>query len=101
MINFYKTKSWKLKRDSVLRRDKYMCQHCKRYGRRVDAQTVHHKLLLTEHPERALDSSNLISLCYACHNKAHPEKFTPLPKKKNLRFVGTGEGKVISNRARF
>ena len=27
-----------------------------------------------EYPELAFESSNLISLCAACHNKRHPEK---------------------------
>ena len=71
---FYKSKRWLRKRENILRRDKYLCQHCKRYGRRREAVTVHHIKHFEEYPELALTDSNLISLCQACHNKCHPEK---------------------------
>lgn len=71
---FYTTTKWKNKRAAILRRDKYQCQECRRYGRLRQAQTVHHIKHLDEFPELALDNNNLISLCNACHNKAHPEK---------------------------
>ena len=38
----YKSKRWKNKREAILRRDGYMCQLSKRYGRHVEATTVHH-----------------------------------------------------------
>ena len=72
--DFYKTKAWKRKRLSILKRDKYLCQHCKRYGRRRDATTVHHIKHYEDYPELGLVDSNLISLCSTCHNKEHPEK---------------------------
>ena len=71
---FYKSKRWLRKRENILRRDKYLCQYCKRYGRRREAVTVHHIKHYEEYPELALTDSNLISLCQACHNKCHPEK---------------------------
>ena len=71
---FYLTPKWQRKRAAILRRDKYQCQECKRYGRMREAKTVHHIKHLEDDPELALEDSNLISLCYACHNKAHPEK---------------------------
>jgi len=58
----------------ILRRDKYLCQRCKRYGRMRQATVVHHIKHLDEYPELALDPSNLVSLCADCHNKEHPEK---------------------------
>ena len=58
----------------ILRRDGYMCRMCMRYGKRVPASTVHHIVPLDEDPSLGLKDSNLISLCAACHNKAHPEK---------------------------
>ena len=72
--SFYNSKEWKHKRNMILRRDKYQCQECRRYGRTTEAVTVHHIKHLDEHPELALEPSNLISLCNRCHNKAHPEK---------------------------
>ena len=73
-IDFYTSKRWLKKRENILRRDGYMCQRCKRYGRRVEATTVHHIEHYDERPDLALVDSNLISLCAACHNKQHPEK---------------------------
>ena len=35
---------------------------------------VHHIKHVDEFPELAYEDNNLVSLCQACHNKAHPEK---------------------------
>lgn len=80
---FYKSKAWKKKRESIMRRDGYMCQECKRYGRQTQAQQVHHIKHLDEYPELAFDDLNLQSLCNACHNKKHPEKIKAASKKKS------------------
>lgn len=74
MQDFYLSGVWKQKRESILRRDGYMCRECRRFGRAREATTVHHIKHLDEYPELALDDSNLISLCDACHAKFHPEK---------------------------
>lgn len=71
---FCKTRRWQSMRKAVLRRDKFLCVDCKRYGRLTQATTVHHIKHYDEHPELALEPSNLVSLCAACHNKRHPEK---------------------------
>lgn len=71
---FYITTRWKRKRAAILRRDKYLCQDCKRYGRTTEAKEVHHIKHLEDHPELAYDDDNLISLCKSCHNARHPEK---------------------------
>lgn len=73
-MDFYRSRQWEKKRMMILRRDKYRCQRCKRYGKQTEATTVHHIKHLDEYPELALTDSNLISLCAACHSKAHPEK---------------------------
>lgn len=70
----YNASKWKRKQKSILRRDGYMCQQCKRYGKRTDAAVVHHIKHVDEFPELAYVDGNLVSLCCACHNKAHPEK---------------------------
>lgn len=72
--DFYNSTKWKKKRKAILARDGYLCQICKRYGRRTPAEIVHHIKHLDEYPELALDSKNLISVCSKCHNKLHPEK---------------------------
>ena len=71
---FYESRRWKRLRLAVLRRDKYICQNCKRYGRTRPAEEVHHIKHLEDYPELAMDPENLISLCKACHNAMHPEK---------------------------
>ncbi|MBR1540702.1 MAG: HNH endonuclease [Clostridia bacterium] len=71
---FYNSIIWKHKRACILKRDGNMCQHCKWYGKRTDADTVHHIKHLEDFPELGLEDSNLISLCNSCHNKEHPEK---------------------------
>lgn len=73
-MSFYKSKQWVKKRERILKRDKYMCQNCKRYGKTRQATTVHHIKHLEDFPELAFVDENLISLCAECHNKAHPEK---------------------------
>ena len=70
----YTAERWKRKRAAILRRDGYRCAWCKRYGRAVPAKIVHHLKEADEYPELAYTDSNLVSLCQACHNKAHPEK---------------------------
>lgn len=71
---FESSARWKAKRASILRRDKYMCQECRRYGKAVEATVVHHIKPFEDYPELALVDSNLVSLCSACHNKKHPER---------------------------
>ena len=70
----YHSPRWKRKRAAILRRDGYLCQECKRYGRRRQATTVHHIRHADEYPELAYTDNNLVSLCSTCHQKAHPEK---------------------------
>jgi 5-methylcytosine-specific restriction endonuclease McrA len=79
---FYGTEKWKRKRAAILARDKYQCQICKRYGRTRQATEVHHIVHLEDDPSRALDGSNLISLCKACHNAQHPEKQKELRRRR-------------------
>ena len=83
---FYRSKRWEKLRASVLRRDGYMCQECRRYGRMRQAQTVHHIKHLDEYPELAYDPKNLKSVCAACHNKLHPEKgIKSIVARKNMK----------------
>ena len=69
--NFYKTKRWELLRQSVLRRDKYMCQWCKDQGKLVQAVDVHHIFPRDQYPQYQWQPWNLKSLCRDCHNEMH------------------------------
>ena len=67
----YKDKRWRSKRDTALRRDKYECRNCKRFGITTTATVVHHVWFLRDYPKWWLCLWNLISLCDKCHNKMH------------------------------
>ncbi|MNW36754.1 hypothetical protein D3C74_137720 [compost metagenome] len=69
--NFYKSKRWLNKRAKVLRRDEYMCQESKRYGKSEPATTVHHIYSREIYPELKLVDWNLISLSSKMHNAMH------------------------------
>lgn len=68
---FYKSQKWKRKRAAILRRDEFMCQESKRYGKTIPATTVHHIYPLEYYPELALVDWNLISLSDKQHNAMH------------------------------
>lgn len=68
---FYNSKKWKRKREVILRRDGYLCQESKRYGKNIPADMVHHIYPLEEYPELALTNWNLVSMCHHEHNKMH------------------------------
>ena len=67
----YNKRAWKRKRAIILRRDKYLCRNCKRYGRKTPATTVHHIIPLSMDPKLALCRNNLVSLCNKCHEQMH------------------------------
>ena len=70
MFSYHSTR-WIKKREHILKRDGYMCQESKRYGRRVDANTVHHIYPVDIYPEWAFEDWNLISLSNEMHNAMH------------------------------
>ena len=75
--NEAKHKRW---REAVLRRARYLCEECRRFGRLdekglpVAATTAHHIKPRDKYPELQYVVSNGRALCEKCHNKAHPEK---------------------------
>lgn len=68
---FHKNPKWLKLRKSILRRDGYMCQYCKRYGKCRQAEHVHHMLPREFYPEYTYSPWNLISLCGSCHDIMH------------------------------
>lgn len=68
---FYKTPRWLRLREKVLRRDGYMCQLSKRFGKFQQAEVVHHIFPRDEFPEYQYEPWNLISLTVAMHHKLH------------------------------
>lgn len=70
-MEFYNNKHWLHIRQSILRRDKYQCQLSKRYGKLVQANTVHHIFPREEFPQYQYEPWNLISLSPEKHNGLH------------------------------
>ena len=89
---FYKCRRWQDLRASILRRDKYMCQYCKRYGKMVQADHVHHVFPREFFPEYTYARWNLISLCSSCHDKMHYRK------DRTLTDTGKEYAKIIARK---
>lgn len=62
---------WKKLREYVLCRDSYLDQIALRYGKRVEATTVHHIFPREFFPEYTFCEWNLISLSNSSHNRLH------------------------------
>ncbi len=71
MKNYLKDKRYLRVREKALSRDGYKCQRCKRYGKKIAADTAHHIYPVEYYPQWKFSLWNLISLCSACHNKMH------------------------------
>lgn len=67
----YKSGRWRRMRKRILERDKYRCRENARYGRVVEATTVHHIWPEEKYPEYAWCEWNLIALSSAAHNAMH------------------------------
>lgn len=78
---YYHTKKHKDWRQKVLKRDKYLCQECKKYGKKTQATHAHHIKSVEDYPELSAKLENGISLCTACHNRIEPRP--PLSKKRS------------------
>ena len=87
-IAFENSAAWKARREDALRRDKYRCVECQRFGRKtedglpVPAELVHHVVPLEVDWGKRLSLDNLQSLCRSCHNKKHPEKGIPPVRRR-------------------
>ena len=68
---FYKTAKWKHLREVVLRRDGYVCQYYRRFGKTVQADMVHHIFPREDFPEYQYCAWNLIALSTEAHNIMH------------------------------
>ena len=103
----YKSKRWKTLRARILRRDGYQCRECRRYGKAVQADTVHHVYPAALYPGLSWEPWNLVSLCSTCHNAMHDRsgeqltaaglawcrRVSPPPSTAARLPLGTGEGK--------
>jgi len=69
--SFYKSRRWERLRSVILRRDGYQCQISRRYGKHIQADTVHHIFPREEFPEYQWEAWNLVSLAGDVHNRLH------------------------------
>lgn len=67
----YKTMRWRRLREKILRRDGHMSREALRYGRRVEADTVHHCWPAEDYPEYAWAAWNLVSITGEEHRSFH------------------------------
>lgn len=84
----YKGKRWLKIREEALRRDGYICQESKRYGKSVAAEVVHHIYPVEKYPALTYKLWNLVSLSKDKHNAMHDRethKITALGKEYQRR----------------
>ena len=80
--SFYKSQAWRQVRQLALERDLFVCQRCKRAGRIAKGETVHHIKPVRLDSKRALDLTNLETICRRCHNQSHTERTKKLSDKR-------------------
>ena len=99
---YYKSKRWQRLRESVLRRDGYLCQVSKRYGKRAGATMVHHVFPREEFPEYQWEPWNLVSLAGDVHDQMHDRVTGALTEKgaELLRRIARKNGVEIPARYR-
>lgn len=78
---FYKSTRWERLRCVILKRDGYKCQISRRFGRDVQADTVHHIFPREEFPEYQWQAWNLISLAGDVHNRMHDRMTNALTRE--------------------
>lgn len=78
---FYKTQRWRTASHKALRNQKYLCQESLRFGKRVEAEMVHHIYPLESYPELAYVQWNLIGVTFKKHNTFHNRFSNELTEK--------------------
>ena len=91
----YKTARWRRLREAVLRRDGYLCQESKRFGKTKAATTVHHIFPAKDYPYLFFNPLNLISLSHEEHNQMH-DRITDEITKKGRGWQDRVRSKLIS-----
>ena len=95
----YKSRRWRKLRERILKRDGYMCQESKRYGKMIEANTVHHIFPVSRFPEYQWSEWNLISLSTAAHNRMHIRDTDELTEEgmRLMKRVARRQGITISD----
>ena len=90
-IKTYDEPQWRRLREQALKRDKYIDQIDKRYGRYRNAEIVHHIFPVEYFPEYQFCLWNLISLTRANHNRMHARNSQKLTKEGIDLLIRTAE----------
>lgn len=77
----YKSKRWERLRRAILARDGYMDKELTRYGKMVEANTVHHIFPAEEYPQYQWCGWNLMSVSSKTHNELHDRNTNKLTDK--------------------
>ena len=80
-MNKYSHKRWKVKRNYILDKQQHLDQELLRYGKHVEADTVHHIFPVEFYPELKYEDWNLIALSRATHNACHQRTSHNLTQK--------------------
>ena len=91
----YSTSRWEHKREIILRRDGYIDQIAKRYGRIEEADTVHHIFPRETYPQYQWENWNLISVSKETHNTLHDRESHELTEKGKELMRRTARKKGI------
>ena len=96
---FYLSRRWKILRKAILRRDGYVCQHFKRYGKERPAEIVHHIFPREIYPEFEWEPWNLISLSAEAHRMMHNPDGTLSEIGRDLMYrTAVKQGIVMDDR---
>ena len=98
---FYKGKRWEAVRAAALARDGYICQESKRYGKMVQADTVHHVFPRELFPEYQYSMWNLVSLNGAVHDEMHDRVTGDLTEKGKTLLRRTARRQGVEVPARY
>lgn len=98
---FYQSYRWKRTRAKILRRDGYMCQLSKRYGKTIPADTVHHIFPRLKYPQYQWAEWNLISLSQTKHDELHNRMTGELTREGMALLERTARKKGIDLNADF
>ena len=94
-IESYKEPKWVRIRSLALKRDKYLDQYLKRYGKLKQAEIVHHIFPVEEFPEYQYELWNLISITKSTHNLFHDRTTNELTKKGIELLIRTARRKHL------
>ena len=89
----YGSQKWKNKRAHILRRDGYVDQYAKRWGRTVEAVIVHHIYPAAMYPEYAWEDWNLISISRRTHELLEDRKTGELTEAGRKLMESTTPGR--------